>query len=195
MEEFVLRKLTETEYQKLNSFIANETTELYQYFLAIIITDLIPEGEISLEKALGKVLDDYPKCDPRDDPFSVYGLIDAWIRLCMEYKNYGLVDFLDGRQVRGLRNNINVVINGLINCIWYDVSIGSAGKKQSNLEDNYTTTVMKGVPKWSGVQINADPELMYRFVMTTIENMGFRLIIQSDNTRCIDLEMFKGIEF
>ncbi len=195
MEEFVMRELTKSEFDKLDSFIADENTELYQYFMAIVISDLIPVGKLSLEKALEKVLDDYPKCDPKEDPFSVYGLIDAWLRLCMEYKNYGLVDLLDRRQVRGLRYSIDVIINGFINCIWYDVSIGSAGKKQSDLEENYTRIVMQGVPKWTGVQVDVDPKLMYCFIMTTLENIGFRLIVQSDNTRCIDLEIFRGIEF
>lgn len=54
---------------------------------------------------------------------------------------------------------------------------------------------MQGVPKWTGFQVDVDPKLMYRFIMTTLENIGFRLIVQSDNTRCIDLEIFRGIEF
>lgn len=191
MEEFVLRELTKTEHEKLNSFIADESTELYQYFLAIITTDLIPEGEVSWEKALGKVRERHTL----ELPYSICGVIDAWIRLCMEYKNYGLVDFLDKYQVRGLKYNMDVAVNGFVNCIYYYVSIGGAGKKQSDLERNYTMTVMKGIPKWTDEHVDVDPEIMYRFILTSLENLGFHLVVQSDNTRHIDLEIFRGMEF
>lgn len=194
MKEFVLRDLTEQEHEKLNSFIANGTTELYQYFLGIIITDLIPEGEVSIERALEKVAENEAHDDPKDYPFSVCGLIDAWIRLCMEYKNYGLVDSLDIFQTRGLKFNRDVMINGFVNCLW-NVWIGNAGKKQVELEDNYAKMVLNGFSEGSNVPIFVNPELMYRFVMTYVEYLGFRLIAQSDNKRTIDLAMFGGIEF
>lgn len=191
MEEFVLRELTQKEREKLDSFIADESTELYQYFLAIITTDLIPEGEVSWEKALEKVVEGHTL----DLPYSICGVIDAWIRLCMEYKSYGLVNTLDQRKTRGLKNNMDVVINGFVNCIYYYVSIGGTGKKQSDLERNYTMTVMKGVPKWTDEHVDADPEVMYRFILTSLENIGFHLKVHSNNTRHINLEMFRGVAF
>lgn len=191
MEEFVLRELTKSEHEKLDSFIADESTELYQYFLAIITTDLIPEGEVSWERALEKIIEGHT----RELPYSICGVIDAWIRLCMEYKSYGLVDTLDQRQIRGLRRNMDVVVNGFVNCIYYYVSIGGTGKKQSDLEKNYTMIVMKGLPKWTDEHVDADPELMYRFILTYLEKLGFHLKMQNDNTRHINLEMFRGVAF
>lgn len=191
MKEMILRELTEEEREKLNSFIADENTELYQYFLGIVMTDLFPHGNVSWDKALGLLPSDHTL----ELPYSICGVIDAWIRLCMEYKSYGLVDLLDQKEVRGLRNNIQVAVNGFVNCIYYDVSIGGCGKKQSDLENSYTMLVMQGVPKYSDIEICADPEEMYRFIMTAIENLGFRLVVQSDNTRKINLDMFKEMKF
>lgn len=191
MEEFVLRELTQKEREKLDSFIADESTELYQYFLAIITTDLIPEGEVSWEKALRKIAGEHTL----EPPFCICGVIDAWIRLCMAYKSYGLVDLLDIKQIRGLKTSIDAIVYGFTNCIYYDGHIGSIGKKQNDLERNYMMTIMKGIPWYENIPVDVEPEMMYRFIMTTIEKLGFHLMPQSDNSRNIDLKIYKGLEF
>lgn len=191
MKELILRDLTEYEHEKLDSFIANENTELYQYFLGIITSDLIPIGEIAWKKALELISGEHTK----EPPFNICGVIDAWVRLCMEYKDYGLVGLIDLKEVKGLKKSIEAVVYGFSNCIYYDGNIGTSGKKQNDLENNYTQMVMQGITWWQNEKVHVEPELMYRFVMSEVEDLGFRVVAKSDNSRKIDLEIYKGIGF
>lgn len=181
-----LRSLTIAEKKKCKCLVGNVNTELYQYFLGIVASDLIPEGEISIEKLreLTKVMD-----VETDSIYLVESLLQMWFLQCAEYRQHGLMKHLDIEKVRGLKTNMDACVYGFISCV-YDIGIGTIGKKQNDLEREF-----RNLEKWlwekKGKDIYQQPEIVYRFALTYAEQLGFRFVSTPVADRKIDLAIFK----
>lgn len=100
--------------------------------------------------------------------FDVHRILETWLFETMTYKNYGRVCDIS-KDTRGLEINVASFDLGIAETIFGDFG-GSMGAKQAQIRKLYEQCMRQNL------DVNHNGILMYRFVLSSLEYLGFKHI-------------------
>ncbi|MDO4282494.1 MAG: hypothetical protein Q4D02_02565 [Clostridia bacterium] len=99
----------------------------------------------------------------------LYGILETWIYETMTYQNCGRVSDID-KTTKGLQSSINAFTFGIAETL-FGIYGGSTGDKQAKIRKFYHQEIVS-----KNVEIEKDSVLMYQYVVSILEYLGFQFV-------------------
>lgn len=167
-----MRELTQEEINEVNQF-DYKSLPSRSLLLGIIAKDIKKNknDKVSYQYLVENINPNVPSYNPQLNFMEMYAILETWIYETMTYKDYGKVNEID-KNTKGLTTNMLSFSFGICEILFQQFG-GSIGEKQSQIRKLFEQEIYN-----KKLMIDNDSFLMYRFVLSVLEYLGFKRILK-----------------
>lgn len=180
-----LRHLTETEKQDLDHIVYSEE-ELEpsaQILFGLVAIDLLNEEEKKESVPYSKLMQVNDIPPELDGIAGIWETFKGWICKTMTYNELGYIRDLP-ENTRGLQKALDGVITVLTTYVC-EIGYGMSSKKERLLGRTFEAVDEK-LQEEQGVTLRQHPEMIMRFILSSLEEFGFRRVKDMGETQFIN---------